>query len=584
MPPRAAYFLVFFLALLAAAPARGQADSTQAAWRLIVEGRVEAWVPARPLPPDSLGAVAREALAMLQREGFYFARIDSARRDTTAAPPEIQLFATRGPAVAVGAVRLEGAEAFAADDLLRLLDTRPGRRLDPARLEADLDAILARYERAGFPLARAVVEDVRLLPGEPPRLDLTLRIDEGPALALRRVEVPGAERTKAAYVARVAGLQPGRPLAGYDPATIQQRLEATAFFQTVGLPELIVEPDSGAVIRIEVAEEPPGSFDLVLGYLPPAGSQGRGSLVGNGHLILRNLFGAGREMALRLNRLPGRVSAVDVRAADPFILGLPLRAEGQFEGFQQDSTFGKQRYGAELGVHLAGGFQLFGTLRRELTKPGEGGQRLVGGRQQVARADAFFAGIGLRLLRLDRRLNPRRGLAFETNFERGRKERAAREVVGPDTTRTRTLLRQERLRAQLRLYVPTRRRQVAVAGADALVLLSDAFDVSDLFRFGGATSLRGYDEERFLVPTAGRLFAEYRYQLDRTSYGFVFFDLGYVERPAVVGLDEALRGFYPGYGLGFQVGTDLGLIVLSLAANPDEPSAVRAHLGLSLGL
>lgn len=548
----------------------------------MADGRDAAWTPPRPLPPDSLDAAARLALAWLQRGGSYFARIDSAVADTGQTPPALRIYATRGPAVEVGAVEIAGAEAEDLEALRRLLETRPGRPLDPARLEADLDALLAHYERQGHPLARIVVEDVRLLPGSPPRLGVFLRLEEGPVLRLDRIELDGAERTRAAYAARVAGLRTGRPLTAYDPDLLRQRLDAMAFFREVGAPELVIEPDSGAVLRIPVEEEPPGSFDLVLGY-QPAADGGGGSLVGNGHLILRNLFGAGREMALRMNRLPGRVSSVDVRAADPYLLGLPFRLEGQFEGLQQDSTFGRQRYGLELGTRLAEGVQVFGTVRRELTKPGEGGQRLVGGRQQVARADAYFGGIGFRIARIQGRLNPRRGVLFETNFERGRKERAATDVVGSDTTRARTLLRQERLRVHARLYVPTARRQVAVVGGEAHILLSEAFDLGDLFRFGGATTLRGYDEERFLVPRAARAFAEYRYRLDRTSFAFVFFDLGYVERSDTVGLDP-LSGFFPGYGLGFQVGTDLGLIVLSLAANPDEPSAVRAHLGLSLGL
>ena len=67
-----------------------------------------------------------------------------------------------------------------------------------------------------------------------------------------------------------------------------------------------------------------------------------------------------------------------------------------------------------------------------------------------------------------------------------------------------------------------------VLGVDALDLISDAYDRSDLFRFGGASTLRGYDEERFFAATAGRALAEYRYQLDVRSYAYVFLDVGYV--------------------------------------------------------
>ncbi len=561
------------------------------AWDLVADGRSVAWT-ARRLPLDSLRVVAREALAFLQADGFYLAHIDSVRVDTSRMPPRATLFAVRGPAVEVGTVHLAGAEVLDSLALLRLMDTRPGRTLDPARLEADLEAILLRYEDAGYPLASIRLDDIRLEPGEPPGLEVFLTIDEGRTLRLARVELPGAGRTTALYVARIAGLRPGRSLTNYDPGAIQQRLEATTFFRDVGLPELLVEDDSSAVVRIPLDEEAPGAFDLVVGYLPSSGSGGGGGLIGNGHLILRNLFGAGRRLSLKLNRLPGSVSSVDVRAADPFLLGLPLSAEGRFEGLQQDSTFDKQRYGLEVGYRFVGALELFGTLSQEETKPGPSGARLnFQGRQRVARASALFAGLGVRVQRVDRRINPRRGFFLETNFERGRKERTERRrrVAEQDTVVERTLLRQQRLRGEGRVFLPVLPRQVAVFGGEAHVLLSDEYDASDLFRFGGATSLRGYDEERFLSSLASRVFVEYRYLLDRTSYAFLFFDLGYVERGETIGLDgsvdlEPFSGFFPGYGFGFQVGTDLGLINLSLAANPDEPTEVRAHLGLSFGL
>ena len=56
-----------------------------------------------------------------------------------------------------------------------------------------------------------------------------------------------------------------------------------------------------------------------------------------------------------------------------------------------------------------------------------------------------------------------------------------------------------------------------------------------------------------------------------------------MERSKTVNLDS-LRGFYPGFGVGFQIGTDVGLINISLAANPDELTNVRVHLRLSIGL
>ena len=587
----------FILALLGVAPAAwGQtsvapsrtSEPAPTAWTLLLDGRPAPWPLDQTYPPDSLDAAARRALLAVQREGYYFARLDSATLDTAGAPAAVWLYVTRGPEVVVGDVQIEGAAALDSVALRRSMDTRPGRPLDPARLERDLDNLLALYERAGFPLAQVHLDDVALRPSDPPTLRLTLRVEEGRALRLGRIEVEGEDvRTRPAYLARLAGLRPGRPLIGYDAEEVQRRLEETGFFRLVEPPALFVGEAGEAVLRFRLDEEPPGTFDLVLGLLPPAGPDGSVTFVGNGHLVLSNLFGAGREMALRLNRLPGQVSQLEARVADPYAFGLPFHVAAAFEGVQEDSTFGKQDYGLEAGYRFGGGLGLFATLSREVTRPGQEGARLQGlqGRQRVAYADAWFAGLGVRFSRLDRAVNPRRGVFFETNLERGRKRRSARLVeAAGDTTFGRALLRQERLRATLRVYAPTLPRQALVLGGDAALLRSDDYDESDLFRFGGARSLRGYDEDFFRGRFVARGLAEYRYGLDRRSYAYGFFDLGYVERPAVVGL-EAERGFWPGYGFGIQFSTEIGLVNASYAVSPESGlTAGRVHVGLSFGL
>lgn len=560
-----------------------------AVWHLVVDGEQAAW-DAPSLPADSLRAAARSAVADLQREGFYFARADSAAIDSAAsgnsrAAPVVRLYVSRGPKVRVGSVQIDGAEALGEDVLRRLIGTAPGQVFDPQRLEADLAAVLARYEADGYPLAQIRVDEVALQPGDPPTLGLTLAIDEGGALWLRRVAPEGGARTSAAFAARAAGLRPGQPLTAYDPDAIRERLEATGLYRRVGTPELRVGAGGATTMAIPLEEEPPGAFDLVLGYLPPEGSRG-GRVVGQGHLALSNLFGGGRRLSLRLDRSAGQVSTVHAQAADPYVMGWPLRLELGFDGRQQDSTFNKQAYRVAAGYELAPGVEVVGTLSREATRPGTRGAALQRTAQQVARADAWFAGLGLRARRLDNRWNPRRGFLLETTLERGRKERAARVVTAEgDTTARGGTLRQERLEATGRLFLPAWARQVVALGADADVLLSDVYDDSDLFRLGGATSLRGYDEERFRGNVALRVLAEYRYLLDRRSFAYLFVDLGYVETPALAPGAERARGWYPGYGIGLQFDTRLGLVGTTYALNTEDgPVDGRVHIGLSVGL
>lgn len=554
--------------------------SAQPAFRLVVDGTLQPWTPPAGWTADSLGAAARHALRTLAEDGYARARIDStARTDST-----VILHATRGDRVPVAKVVLDGATRWPAEDLLGAFDTRAGQPLRAGVLRADIARLLGRYASAGLGLARVRLVDLTLREaGDAPEgLVVRLALDEGRAVRLGRIEVGAGRRTRPAYAARLMDVRLGAPLQAFDPAVLQARLERSGVFSRVGRPEVWVDESGTATLRLDVDERPPGAFDLVLGLQPGAAGE-RAALVGSGHLLLQHLFGRGQVYELHLNRQPGQVSRVHARASVPLVFGLPLRAEGAFEGTQQDSTFGAQTYRGLAGLG-GGGREVLVTLSRETVKPGIAGARVVGGRQRVARSAATFVGVGFALADLDAPLNPRRGYTWETLLERGTRERRLTREESGQALRVGTATRQERLSLTGRFYAPLARRLVTALGVDGYALRSDAYEEGELFRLGGATTLRGYDEDRFRVRYAARGFGEVRFLLDRLSYAFVFAEAAYLDQPEAPGV-SSLRGVYPGYGLGAQVATGVGLVLVTYAASPEAGlTAGRVHLGLSFGL
>ncbi|GAB5521577.1 MAG: BamA/TamA family outer membrane protein [Rhodothermales bacterium] len=546
-------------------------------WTVVVDGRTEAADLRPTLTADSLATAASLVLERWHREGYLLAQIDSLR-----AAPDVTdrtyIYLHAGPAVRVANVTFEGSPALDLDALRPQLATRPGRRFEAATLEDDLAYLLRTFDAAGYPLASVQVSGFELTAADPPELRLTLRLDAGGTLNIGQVQLDGAERSQVGYVRRITGIRPGRSVATVDPQTITQRLMETGFYREVGAVQLAQQADGAALVTIPLVEEPPGIFDLVFGLLP-AGEGGGVNFVGSGHLELRNMLGGGRIVGLKLDRLPGQRSELDVRARDPFVLGSPVLAEVSFRGTQEDSTFQQQHYGAEVGLRIGDGLEALASIQRERTTPGG-----TPGLSNVPRSSTQFVGLGMRYRKMDQPFNPRRGLSAEVRFERGRKSRTVSTLQDGQTVREQQSLRQERLTARVRSYVPTLRRQVGVLGLDGRALGSNVYDLSDLFRFGGAQTLRGYDEQRFLGRFVARGLAEYRYQLDRLSYAYAFFDIGYVVRPAFDEQPEQ-SGWYPGYGFGIQFSTGVGVVNASYAINTEEgPTSGRVHVGLSFGL
>ena len=594
-PPAQAVLLVLVAGLLLGhvPGAYGQSrvssgrDGGAVRWHLIVDGERTDWPNTVPTASvDSVRHVGQAIVDRWRNEGFYYARLDSATVDTVERRALVRVYARQGPRVEIGKLRIVGTEVVPVDELKRLVETEEGDALDPRRLEADVQALLDRYEEAGHPLAQIRIAKTKVDSGTPPRLHVTLRVDEGPALWLKRVEVPDDARISPGLVARLAGLEDGAPLTDYDPDAIQSALQRSPLFESVERPQLRVRADGGAILRVPVEEAPPGSFDLVLGYLPPSGGRDDGQLVGSGHLLLENLFGGGRRMDLTLDRRPGQTSIFNLSVSDPYFLGLPFRLTAEFEGEQRDSTYGERSYGLDAGYQFGDGFEVTGSLSREVVKPGQAGARLRSGQQRIPRSQTLFYGLGVRYEGVNRRVNPRQGVRLRVQVEQGQKDRTRRRITAAgDTVRTEQALRQERLRARVRGFVPLFDRHVLAVGSDVSVLRSRAYDRSDLFRLGGAASLRGYDEDRFRGNVAVRGLLEYRLQLDRRSYAYAFGDLGYVARPAL-GQAPATQDWHPGYGIGIQLQTAIGRIKTTYALNPEVTTPIngRIHFGLSVGL
>ena len=573
--------------LLCVGESFAQRSSDNMRWQSVIDGEQTELRAYRNQSLDSLDHVLRTVLEKEKDAGYYLAVVDSIHvSDTLASPVYASFFISRGPQVKISGIHIENLEAITREEVFDVMSTRAGRILSEKVLLEDIDRILRLYELAGYPFVNIAVDSLSIVRDEKQESSLVvaLSVTEGKRVKINDIVLSGSKRTSIAYVEQVTGLRRGEWL-NQNLEEVQRKLLESQFFQQVQLPQLVMIGESDVVVQIPVVEQAPGSFDLVFGYQPPApGSQAQG-LVGNGHLSLRNMFGRGRRIALRLNRLPGQISSVRAEFKDPFLFQLPFSIEGSFDGLQQDSTYGQQAYRGAIGYKLAGGLETFLTISREVTKPGQSGLRLQNGMQRIPRSEVLFAGLSFRYVNVDRPLNPQKGVVIETRFERGSKVRDSFQIqTAGDTTSVRTEVRQERLTLSGHLFVPTFKNQVFVIGNETRVLASKDFDTSDLFRIGGARSLRGYDEDRFRGRLVSRSLVEYRYLFERQSYGYLFFDLGYVDRPATPELD-AMRGFYPGYGLGMQFETGIGLINTSLALSTDEnPSQAKVHVGLSLGL
>lgn len=536
--------------------------------------------------PGRIAGWNAQLLRWYQARAFFSARVDSMDERLRT------VWVSKGAETVIGSINVREKTPVSdeqdADEarLASLLEDWQGMAASQEHLENLAVAVLTELSRQGYLAAQVSIAELTIGSAG---LEVTLDLERGQPTRFSGVVLEGDRRTKPGIVASALGLRIGQTLENIRFELIRTDLAALGWHDAVFEPRFELTSDSTAAIVMPVTPLSPGQFDLVVGALPPSGDAGA-TVIGSGHLELTNAFGRGRMLEARVNRLPGQASSALMAIETPAPRGWPFVLHVGLQGHQQDSTWNQTSFSSKVLFRIDRGTWIGGTYAAERTRSGISGGVFEGAHQLVPRASMQLGGMTLRIQRLDHPRFPRQGFYVESVLERGLRSTRTREISGGDTLSVRRSERRERLTMDLDVFLMNGSRLGWAAGVDVSAVRAGRPDISELLFLGGASSLRGYDENRFQGTTVGRAFLEARWYVDRATWGFLFFDAGWVAvdadfedgLPALITRSE---GYHPGYGLGFVFSSAVGPISLSYALNPDESLRTgRVHLGLSFGL
>ncbi len=546
----------------------------------VAESEIQSWLNLRrgqEISEPLIHARAQNLLLRFREAGYYFAALDSVRFHYShdSSRVEAAIYLQEGARLRIGQLQLRGLDD--QDDLKDELRTRPGRYFQHHNLEEDIDAILRYFEERGFPYCRVNIErlDFRgLEKADEMAVDVTLKVDPGPAVEIGEIEIRGNELTKTRVIQRELGVRRGDIYQQRRIDKIAPQLLRLGYFKWVNPPQLEWLPDSTGRLVIELAEGSSNRFDGVLGYNPPVGNS-RGFVTGLIDISFRNLFGTGRQIDARWERRTARTQQLRFRYLEPWVAGLPLNAAIRFEQLIQDTIFVQREIGLEASYRINENVSLLAGVSRRDVSPDSLGQAVFG----IPASHSINFAVGLNLNTLDYPRNPKKGIHYETTFEWSRKS-IADAVADRDGS-----FNQRRIALDFETYISLFRWQVFAFALHGRQITSgeDLISITDHFRLGGARSLRGYREEQFRGDRIAWANFEYRYLLNRESRFFVFLDAGYFHRQELVA--ERLLTFEDvqvGYGLGLRVDTRLGFFGIDYGLGEgDGLSNGKVHISLT---
>jgi outer membrane protein assembly factor BamA len=550
-------------------PFTGAAAQTDTGYSIVILGNkrvstqeILAWLKADSLRGWDERTASRVAHAVREgyaEKGYPFCLINSITHTiSSAGEPELVITLDEGEQVMLASVEIVGIDSIGNKSVQREKNIAFTR----STLEAIIERFLSNCESAGFPFAAVRVSDIRFTPSEEGmQAHVTLLVEPGERLLVKHIRVEGNSVTREDVIVREAGLGDGTLFQPGLVERIRRRIERMQLFSRVHEPQLFVTDERQGGILIRVEEGNQNRFDGVVGYVPAGRQTDRGFVMGLVDVQLGNLFGTARRFSVRWYREDRLTQEVGIRYFEPWVASRPLNGEIGFNQRRQDSIYVRQSLELRTDMRLGDAVTVGGSFSDTRVYPGEGR-----GGVRRSRLTAFGG-----LLRYDNRENPitpTDGALYATEVQIGTKT-----AHGVPTELTR------RIALDLEYYQSIFPRQVLVTLLHVREFRSASLQVSDLYRLGGATTLRGYRESQFLGSRVAWLNVEYRFLTGGRSFAYGFVDAGYVSSVGLAGASPDRQ--MVGYGVGFRLETGLGLIGVNLALGEgDTFGTMKLHFRL----
>ncbi len=471
------------------------------------------------------------------------------------------------------------ADSLDYEKIIPLFDFLQGQIFRPSEIEASINEALTFYENNGYPFAKIVISSIYFFDDSTNgnhEADIYLDFKKENKSTIDTIEVIGNVNTKDYVIKRELRIKLGEKYSQKVIEELPKRLNRLRFFEPVGTPEYFINSKEQGVLLVNVKEKQTNNFDGIIGYIPGNKPDEKGYLTGLVNVSMRNLFGTGRGAAIRWQQLERLSQELELKYLEPWVFGFPFNLNGSFFQRKQDTTFvqrkieGSIEYLATEDISASlfiGSEQVIPTV---LEKPVF----------TIYNSSSLTTGVNLKIDTRDDPYAPTEGLLLLNSYSFSTKR-----IYGPTifiTPNLATKINLQRITIDFSFFYELFKRQIIAAGLHARELRGPFFEESDLFRLGGATTLRGYRENQFLGSRTFWSNFEYRLLLTRRTYAFGFFDTGYYLRNAEIsrGITKS-QGFKIGYGVGLNIETGLGVLSVSFAlAKGDTFAKGKIHFGL----
>jgi translocation and assembly module TamA len=441
--------------------------------------------------------------------------------------------------------------------------------------------ILDYAERNGYPFASVWLDTITIKDN---KIEAALMVEKAFVVTYDSVQVVGGSKTKPKFLMRYLQLYPGQPYNQEQIEATQRMLTQLPYIRVTRPPQVRFARDKARVYYF-LEDRQSNQIDGVVGFLPdPTRSGNKLLITGEANLNLRNLRGTGKSIGLQWRRVNKGSVILNGEYLHPNLFGTPLELGTRFNLLKQDSSFITVQPRLQLGYYTLkyGKFSVYGEWRNSRILGDASTQSL----RNLDLADARTTTYGFNYLwnNLDDFYFPRRGRLVELELAAGTKtllRNADLEKSFYDTLDMRTTQMSLGLRAEN--FFRLSKNSALLARVEGNALLNDQVFLNDMYRLGGLTSIRGFDDYFFYASSYAIGTLEYRLFTAADSYVLLFYDQAYyrsdLEKSKASGWPSGLGG-----GISFSTGAGIFQLVYSVGRSEQQPLSLKyskIHFGIT---
>ncbi|MGM0498135.1 MAG: BamA/TamA family outer membrane protein [Bacteroidota bacterium] len=433
------------------------------------------------------------------------------------------------------------------------------------------DYIISKLQNRGFPFPELQFRNISF--PENDTVHASLYVHPGEKYTIDTIYIKGEAPVDRKYIFPKLGIFPGMTYDASVLSRISSTVERISFITEVKPAEIDFSDEQRANLYLYLDKAKSNRLSGVVGFL--SDDQQPFRLTGNVDLSLQNAFKRGEEVQVQWESFEEQSQKLDMKFYYPYLLFQNIGIDMEGSLFKQDTTYltTNARLGFPFQIASNKSLEIFGKFQRS-SVISETDESLDGYSDYRDYRKTLY-GMGYMHNTLDYDLNPTHGTYLNVRSSLGNKKNEE--------------LRAVHLESELEIsyFQPLINAFVLKSSLNGGYMkswvdsASGEFSKNELFRFGGNTLLRGFQENHFYASLYSVASVELRYLLGRNSNIHLFWDGAYYKNSLS---EQAGEDFPFGFGVGASLDTGGGIISLSYAlgkesGHPVEIKNAKLHIG-----